>query len=649
MAASSASSATAHTAGALSLRELHSRSAPLGHWDVTVFRAKVHKYNYTDRNGNAKEGTSFRCILVAKDDPTLYIAGQCTMWSNNMVPVQAAANKFANDLHFRISNVSLDTRAKPQYLHTPLKIVVEVGRTTATPLLREKDGPSCVPCPILTLHDCKALQQTQRFDISTLVESMTEPRVVSYSRRIISLTLIDHSGTDNRPCEATLNYFFDDPMSPSDLATIDILRDAVDHKTAATFFAIQGKQTDGNFAMETSRDFFAIKAQGTRAQALNDIASTVLQASPSDRDILVQDHLNARTNYHNVEGREILCAVLRRIASPTSLSSIEDSPTIWQLNWVEILWPTQPNLLTKDGTRLYFQTTLRDLSGSVDVYMNEPSALSLACVETKADFLSARDAGKQLFPVVASVKILRKVSDNPAAITSCNVEDTVQQFVNLIIVQAADQPLVEQPAHSTLRLVPLFGDSQDDTACILPAGLHMVHASKYYAFTVEYILPSGERLLLPCQKIMTVVRSTKNTLTETLGVGFKLTTPDVTSLWPNADPTCASIPYKLSTICTMENLPAYRLDPPRGAHQFALVTATSKADDTFIVEHVQLLDQPRAEEAARALQKLLQLAVHINQRDRKRTLPWTEDFSPKMSKKCMSLGCSPLDEPLPSP
>ena len=51
----------------------------------------------------------------------------------------------------------------------------------------------------------------------------------------------------------------------------------------------------------------------------------------------------------------------------------------------------------------------------------------------------------------------------------------------------------------------------------------------------------------------------------------------------------------------------------------------------------------------RSLQKLLQLAVSIHTRDRKRAREWTNELSPKISRKCLSLGCSPRDEPLLNP
>ena len=107
--------------------------------------------------------------------------------------------------------------------------------------------------------------------------------------------------------------------------------------------------------------------------------------------------------------------------------------------------------------------------------------------------------------------------------------------------------------------------------------------------------------------------------------------------------------HTLSAMCTLINLPQYRLDPPRGGSQHALVTVTAKTDDSFVVESVQLLSSDEAAEAKQSLLKLLHLAMHIHGRDRKRTVEWTDGFSPVTARKCKRVGRFPSDAPLPEP
>ena len=129
-----------------------------------------------------------------------------------------------------------------------------------------------------------------------------------------------------------------------------------------------------------------------------------------------------------------------------------------------------------------------------------------------------------------------------------------------------------------------------------------------------------------------------------LGTGFKIITPDVEDLLSDvAEPK----KHTLSAICTLDNLPQYRLDPPRGGTQAALVTVTAKTDVSFVVESVQLLSSDEALQAKESLLKLLHMAMHIYSRDRKRTIEWTNNFSPMMARKCTRVGRSPTDAPLP--
>ena len=66
-------------------------------------------------------------------------------------------------------------------------------------------------------------------------------------------------------------------------------------------------------------------------------------------------------------------------------------------------------LLTQDGSQLWFQTSLRDLSGQVvNVWMNEKSALSLSQLADRESFLQCFEEGNHLFPIVSAVKVIRE-------------------------------------------------------------------------------------------------------------------------------------------------------------------------------------------------------------------------------------------------
>ena len=84
------------------------------------------------------------------------------------------------------------------------------------------------------------------------------------------------------------------------------------------------------------------------------------------------------------------------------------------------------------------------------------------------------------------------------------------------------QPLQERPTQATLDLLPLMPRVDCDSACILPSALHMVKACSHYAFQVR--APCGADtppLMIPCQKIISLVKSTKGFHYTTLGHWFQ--------------------------------------------------------------------------------------------------------------------------------
>ena len=133
--------------------------------------------------------------------------------------------------------------------------------------------------------------------------------------------------------------------------------------------------------------------------------------------------------------------------------------------------------------------------------------------------------------------------------------------------------------------------------------------------------------MIPCQKVLALVRSKKSSKSTPVGTGFKLITPEVVDvLAPLFTNETTDKSYTLSAMCTVDNLAQYKLDPPRGGCQHALVTITAKTSDAFIVESVQLLSKEEADQASQSLLRMMYYAMHLYGRDRKRAAEWSEDF-----------------------
>ena len=144
--------------------------------------------------------------------------------------------------------------------------------------------------------------------------------------------------------------------------------------------------------------------------------------------------------------------------------------------------------------------------------------------------------------------------------------------------------------------------SQRRRFCHPPSALRMVETTPHYVFRVACISTAdGSKCFIPCQKVVALVRSKRNSTPTPLGDGFKLITPDVEDLLSTEDD--GQMKRTLSAICTLENLTQYKIDPPRGKTQHALVIVTGKTDASFVVESVQLLSPEEAAQAKQPLQK----------------------------------------------
>jgi hypothetical protein len=529
--------------------------------------------------------------------------------------------------------------------------MVDLGKTHVDPLLEGCCGIDNLQAqPPMTLREVQELSQSQRFDVTALVARVDDnPREISAGRRVINVQLLDASGPGGTAQEVTFGFFYDHPPSSADCATMDILRKKGGE--ALSFFALHGKKVDSSFSIETSKDFFVIKAVGPRAAQLEADAGTLNETPQEDRYCLpvFSGAGGGDQSYAMQAGTETFCKIINGLASMTDIKELESGATLWQTNWVEVAWPVDEQVLTKDGSRVFFKTSLRDISGSTsEAWMSEGPALDLAQVKTKEAFLEACKQGRSLFPAMASLKVVRKVQKADEGVDASQSAGGGRR-ISMVVVHAADQSLEEAPTQATLALIPIMDHLKDDSSSILPAALQMLQPSPHYAFQVVHKEDDddGPNIVIPCQKILSLIRSTQMSTLERVGEGYKLTTPGVEDLLAGVDPHSAMPKqYTISAVCTMENLTSYRLDPPRGGHQHALVTLSAMIKDTFVVDYVHLLSADDVEKVKFSMKMLLRMASRMHRPSRKRGAQWSDDFSPAGAKKCRVLGRSPTEGPL---
>ena len=646
----------------LLLAELNGRSAPFASFEIFMFRPRIHTYEYMDKtNQKKKQGATFRGLAVSLEKPEHYISVELAMKGQNLAPLEKAVKDLQPGSRFRMSKTRIKGGAKQEYMHTPIKLVVDVHGTTFDPIVTKADqnggdGKHLAPEPIMTVAQSKALTASQRLDLTALVESVSDARPGGSHREVRDVILVDGSKSpdDDRLVQMKLSFWTGDSLSESDADHLKLLDEVKGTNRAITLFGVQGKKTDKGYQFETSKDFFALESFGPKAKSLVEIYKEVSLVPPEERETL--ETAFSDRDWSQEKGTEVFTAHLKDLMRHTGVPKIDDASSLWQLNWAEVAWPLQSEetILNKKGTKLWFKTSARDLTGvQSDIWINEESAIALSRAKDKAAFIKAWEDGDQLFPIMASVKIER--SSKPVTPDSesspadpSGADGAKQKYINYVIVEAGDQPLDECPTLATLPLVQMLIEPAHDTASIMPAGLHQINTSPSYAFEITFNTPS-RKIVVPCQKVLALIRSDTKSTTELLGEGYKLTTNNVQCLLSSGDSHSAAKTYTVTSVCTVSNLAAYRLDPPRGGSQFALVTITNKNDESFVIESVQLLTEDEAKKTEASLRSIVNLAMHFGLRDRKRRLEWTNDVSPAEARKCSRLGRSPTDAPLPEP
>ena len=160
-------------------------------WDVSVSQPRIEEYTYTLEN-KPRTAKNFRCVLVFVHDHTQYCLAEVRKAKGDPADIiQRAIDKYNDGLRFRMSHVGLNGNAKLEYINAPCNVIVNLSSTTMTKLMQT--GTSIAPQPSITCAECLDFQRVQAFDITALVDSHSEKRLVLGRRHVRDIYLIDGS------------------------------------------------------------------------------------------------------------------------------------------------------------------------------------------------------------------------------------------------------------------------------------------------------------------------------------------------------------------------------------------------------------------------------------------------------------------------
>ena len=291
----------------LQLSELNQRSAPTDEFDVAFYKPKIDRYEYQDRKTKkTKKEASFRTILVCIQNPEQYLTAKLAMRSDNLEPLTKALEKYKDGTVWRMSGTRLKSNVQQEYMHSSLKLVVDMNNTKFASLtsLALTDVKHHTAQPSMSVAHCKALRSTQRFDITALVLEWSDPRLIYLGsvpggpdrevRQDLSggfsiwvqylgdVTLIDGSKAKDtdKLVEMKISIFSDASTSPEKERLLQLLTDVKGTNRAVSFFEIQCKFASGSSNgpdFGSSREFFALESTGPKAELLKKEQPKLLQ------------------------------------------------------------------------------------------------------------------------------------------------------------------------------------------------------------------------------------------------------------------------------------------------------------------------------------------------------------------------------------
>ena len=174
---------------ATSLMFLNEVTRKFDSWEVSVYMAHMEEYSYT-WEGQQRKGKFFKCTLVWMPDNTQYCYAEIRKTKGSPADIfEKAVDTYRDGFRFRMSKVALNGQTKLEYNNAPCKAVVDLTKTTMTKLL--DTGTTITPQPSITCSECLDFNKVQAFDITALVDSVSERRDVRDERKVRDVYLID--------------------------------------------------------------------------------------------------------------------------------------------------------------------------------------------------------------------------------------------------------------------------------------------------------------------------------------------------------------------------------------------------------------------------------------------------------------------------
>ena len=624
------------------LRQLNAASARIAEFAVKVCYPKVIQYQFV-QNGQQKLAQYFSCRLTSGTEHD-YCEG-CVRGSKEQV--QSAAESFKYGMIFKMKKVVLSQKVPTTYISADLKVVVDMQKTSFDAACKTSNlAETCVSKR--TVKDVLEITSQMSFDLTAFVRSASDPKSVQLksgqAAEVVEVTVADGSRNE----EGSLLCLTISIWAKALAAEIKAQENSIVSfmglmaVPAPDRGAVRVKNGDATFIIAASDGL----QKSSRVQRLQtEMAATLATDAQLES---IGEFVPKQLPFDVAAEPALLttCHLLESMADDLKLGA--GTAQLFQLNGVHLQVPTDDNVLTKDGKRIWFTARAFDYSGTTIVGVSQEAALELSGCADKDAFLQQVASNQVQFPVLSTVRVVRSIRDlkststaRPAASQEVvAASESADKVVNAVVMKAAHYSIEQLPSKAVHDLTDLLSCTSAATDGLLPCQLQHVSLSSHYGFQIAY----GEQKRT-CTRALALLKSTEKSVTAAVGSGFRVTTKNVQDAGDAANTSV----YTVSGYCLLDNVTEYKLDPAKGGrnpHRLVLAVVTGKIDDEFVVEQLWHLDPSQEATALEHFAALLAAAARVQggmlSGAMKRKVEWTKS-TPLDTRKCRSLARYPTD------
>ena len=618
------------------LGSLTKTSAKTQDFLVRVFKPRAIKYSYKSRrNGQQIDAVRFTCILIGTDSDHYCEAN----FKGSAAEVEAAHKKFLALTAWKLSKVGLDSQHQDAFVHTSVRVVVDLKRTQCTPVLQstpEETSLASAPTPQLTVADMMNIKSRRCFDVMAVVHSVSDTRTPAGHPPVASVHLVDGTQTSNsKTAEAVVSVWGKD--------NIEFCRS---RKGQPLLFLNVAAKFEGRLELNLSQDRVVDSASSCpRLTQLTELAAQ--DDFAKDREQLTTAHATTwdPDNASQVLTGEALlsCCAFLAMASEDPTATL---PQLLQVNGMRLEEPEPADSVVESkGERVFFTTTARDFSGSCKVGVSQAAAFALSGIETMSEFQKIHEERAISFPPLSNCRIIRRVRQVSAKEGDDAPERT---YVNTTVVAASPLQMSHAPNTSYHIVLDILKQCRESQDAMLAAHLSEIRHCPFYGMRVEYP-PAGSKgdasqLARNCRLALALVRTTQKSRCLSTAGGFVVSTPGVT----DASGDESSHAVTIHGYCSIDKLLNFKMDPPnRAKHRVCLLLISGCSKDGITVHSVTHIDEAAAPEAQYFITKLRTLGMRTELQhsgDHKRMNEWST--TPDSAKKCRVLEGHPSGESL---